>query len=125
MGSIADRERTVGKTLIDGVAGIKALTGKDLGTSDWREMTYEEIRKFPDATGDHQWIHVDRERIARESPFGRPIAHANFTAALIAGIFFDLVEINSFAMVINYGLNKFRFPTPLKAAHRYRPNLKL
>jgi acyl dehydratase len=125
MGSIADRERTVGKTLIDGVAGIKALTGRDLGTSDWREMTYEEIRKFADATGDHQWIHVDRERIARESPFGKPIAHGYFTVSLIAGIFFDLVEVKNFSMVINYGLNKVRFPAPLKEGQRYRLNVKL
>jgi len=62
----------VGKTVIDGVAGLKSLVGKELGVSDWRPMTYEAIRKFADATGDHQWIHVDRERIARESPFGKP-----------------------------------------------------
>ena len=113
------------KTLIDGVAGLKSLVGKELGTSDWRQMTYEAIQKFADATGDHQWIHVDRERIARESPFGKPIAHGYFTVALIAGIFFDLVEIKNFAMVINYGLNKVRFPAPLKESQRYRLNVKL
>ena len=113
------------RTLIDGVAGLKSLVGKELGTSDWRQMTYEAIRKFADATGDHQWIHVDRERIARESPFGKPIAHGYFTVALIAGIFFDLVEIKNFAMVINYGLNKVRFPAPLKEGQRYRLNVKL
>jgi acyl dehydratase len=115
----------VAKTLIDGVAGLKSLVGKDLGTSDWRQMTYEAIQKFADASGDHQWIHVDRERIARESPFGKPIAHGYFTVALIAGIFFDLVEIKNFAMVINYGLNKVRFPAPLKEGQRYRLNVKL
>src|SRR5215468_590719 len=100
MASITDRELTVGKTLIDGVAGIKALVGKDLGTSDWRQMTYEAIRKFADVTGDHQWIHVDRERIARESPFGKPIAHGYFTLSVIAGMFFQLVEVKQFAMVV-------------------------
>jgi len=115
----------MGKTVIDGVAGLKSLVGKELGISDWRPMTYEAIRKFADATGDHQWIHVDRERIARESPFGKPIAHGYFTLALIAGIFFDLVEIKNFAMVINYGLNKVRFPAPLKEGQRYRLNVKL
>src|SRR3979411_3068609 len=113
------------KTLIDGVAGLRGVVGKGLGQSSWRTMTYEAIRKFADATGDHQWIHVDRERIARESPFGKPIAHGYFTVALIAGIFFDLVEIKNFAMVINYGLNKVRFPAPLKEGQRYRLMVKL
>ncbi|MGZ6124342.1 MAG: MaoC family dehydratase, partial [Myxococcales bacterium] len=109
----------MGKTVIDGVAGVEALAGKELGVSEWRLMTYEAIRKFADATGDHQWIHVDRERIARESPFGKPIAHGYFTVALIAGIFFEMVEVKNFAMVINYGLNKVRFPAPLKEGQRY------
>jgi len=115
----------VGKTVIDGGAGLKALAGKELGVSDWRQMTFEAIRKFADATGDHQWIHVDKERAARESPFGKPIAHGYFTMSLIAGIFFDLVEVRRFAMVINYGLNKVRFPAPLKEGQRYRLNVRL
>src|SRR5438552_14112433 len=115
----------MGKTLIDGVAGLKSLVGKEIGVSDWRQMTYEAIRKFADATGDHQWIHVDRERIARESPFGAPIAHGYFTVSLIAGLFFELVEPRNFAMVINYGLNKVRFPAPLKEGQRYRLSVKL
>ena len=113
------------KTLIDGVAGLKSMVGKPLGTSGWRTMTYEDIRKFADATGDHQWIHVDRERARRESPFGAPIAHGYFTVSLIAGLFFELVEPRNFAMVINYGLNKVRFPAPLKEGQRYRLSVKL
>ncbi len=113
------------KTVIDGVAGLEALAGKELGVSEWRPMTYEAIARFADATGDHQWIHVDRERTARESPFGRPIAHGYFTLSLIAGLFFDMVEVKNFAMVINYGLNKVRFPTPLKEGQRYRLGMKL
>ena len=113
------------KTLIDGVSGLKSLVGKELGSSSWREMTFDAIREFADATGDHQWIHVDRERIARESPFGKPIAHGYFTVSLIAGLFFELVEVRSFAMVINYGLNKVRFPAPLKEGQRYRLAVKV
>ena len=113
------------KTLIDGVAGLKSMVGKPLGTSSWRTMTYEDILKFADATGDHQWIHVDRERIRKESPFGAPVAHGYFTLSLIAGLFFDLVEVKNFAMVINYGLNKVRFPAPLKDGQRYRLSVKL
>jgi acyl dehydratase len=88
-------------------------------------MTYDAIKRFADATGDHQWIHVDRERTRRESPFGRPIAHGYFTLSLIAGIFFELVEVKNFAMVINYGLNKVRFPTALKEGQKYRLKVKL
>ena len=113
------------RTVIDGLSGLKSLAGKEIGVSGWRQMTYEAIRKFADATGDHQWIHVDRERIARESPFGKPIAHGYFTLSLIAGIFFELVDIRNFGMVINYGLNKVRFPAPLKDGQRYRLDVKL
>src|SRR5438132_13251011 len=113
------------KTLIDGESGLKSLVGKELGTTPWKEMSFDAIRKFADATGDHQWIHVDRERIARESPFGKPIAHGYFTVSLIAGLFFEIVEVKGFSMVLNYGLNKVRFPTPLKEGQRYRLKVKL
>jgi len=113
------------KTVIDGIAGLEALVGKELGKSEWRTMTFEDIVRFADATGDHQWIHVDRERARRESPFGAPIAHGYFTVSLIAGLFFELVEPRNFAMVINYGLNKVRFPAPLKEGQRYRLSVKL
>ena len=113
------------ETIIDGVAGLKALVGKELGRTRWREMTFEAIERFADATGDHQWIHVDRERIARESPFGKPVAHGYFTLSLIGGLFSELVETRNFAMALNYGLNKVRFPAPLKAGQRYRLSGKL
>jgi len=113
------------ETIIDGVTGLKALVGKDLGRTGWQEMTFEAIQKFADATGDHQWIHVDRERIARESPFGKPVAHGYFTLALIGGLFSELLETKNFAMVVNYGLNKVRFPAPLKAGQRYRLSASL
>src|SRR5438445_3136444 len=100
------------KILIDGIAGLKSLVGKDLGASEWREMKFEEIVKFADATGDHQWIHVDRERAAK-GPFAAPVAHGYFTLSLIAGLFFEMVESKGFGAVLNYGLNKVRFPAPL------------
>ena len=113
------------KTVIDGIAGLEALAGKDLGKSEWRTMKYEDIVRFADATGDHQWIHVDRERVKRDSPFGAPIAHGYFTLSLIAGLFFEMVETRNFGMVINYGLNKVRFPAPLKEGQRYRLAMKM
>jgi acyl dehydratase len=117
--------RMANKTVIDGIAGLEGLAGKELGKSEWRTMTFEDIVRFADATGDHQWIHVDRERARRESPFGAPVAHGYFTLSLIAGLFFELVEARNFALVINYGLNKVRFPAPLKEGQRYRLAMKL
>jgi len=113
------------KTVIEGVQGLKSLVGKDLGTSEWRTMTFEDIQRFADATGDHQWIHVDRERAKRESPFRAPVAHGYFTLSLIAGLFFELVETKGFKLVVNYGLNKVRFPAPLKEGQRYRLAIRL
>jgi acyl dehydratase len=113
------------KTVIDGASGLKALVGKDVGVTEWKQMTFEAIQKFADATGDHQWIHVDKERIGRESPYKKPIAHGYFTVSLIAGLFFELVELKGFGMVINYGLNKVRFPSALKEGQRYRLSCKL
>jgi acyl dehydratase len=113
------------KTVIDGISGLRALVGKELGVGEYRTMTFEMIQKFADATGDHQWIHVDRERARRESPFRAPVAHGYFTLSLIAGLFFDLVEVKGFRLVVNYGLNKVRFPAPLKEGQRYRLNVRL
>ncbi len=111
--------------VINGVDGLKAMVGQTLGTSTWREMAFEDIVRFADATGDHQWLHVDRERCVRESPYGAPIAHGYFTMSLIAGLFFSVVEIRGFKAVVNYGMDKVRFPTPLRAGSQYRLVLKL
>ncbi|MGQ0504998.1 MAG: MaoC family dehydratase [Myxococcaceae bacterium] len=113
------------KTQIDGIEGLKKLTGQALGTSDWRPMKFEDIVRFADATGDHQWIHVDKARAEKESPFKAPIAHGYFSLSLIGGLFFELVDPKGFKSVLNYGLNKVRFPAPLKAGAQYRLALKL
>lgn len=110
---------------LEGLDGVRALAGRDLGVSEWREMRYEDITRFADATGDQQWIHVDKERIARESPYGAPIAHGYFSLALVAALFFEIVEIDGIKAVLNYGCNKVRFPAPLKAGDRYRLLLTL
>ncbi len=112
-------------TVISGAQGLQALQGVDLGATDWQTMSFERIVAFADATGDHQWIHVDRERIARESPFGAPIAHGYLTVSLIAGLFFELVQLDGFKLIVNYGANKVRFPNPLKEGMRYRLALKM
>ncbi|MCB9745026.1 MAG: MaoC family dehydratase [Alphaproteobacteria bacterium] len=106
--------------LINGAQGLLDHSGEALGATEWETMTFERIQAFADATDDHQWIHVDRERIAKESPFGAPIAHGYLTLSLVAGKFFDLLELQGFDMVINYGLEKVRFPNPLKEGQRFR-----
>ena len=113
------------KTRIDGGLALLALSNSDLGATDWKAMTFDRITTFAAATGDHQWIHVDRERIAKESPFGAPIAHGYLTLALVAGAFFELLELSGFKMVINYGTNKVRFPSPMKEGAQWRLAMRL
>ncbi|QRK07378.1 MaoC family dehydratase [Archangium violaceum] len=113
------------KTIIEGLDGLRAVVGQQLGASEWKELTHEDILRFAEATGDSQWIHVDLERCKRESPFGVPIAHGYFSVSRIAGLFFETVDVRGFALVLNYGLNKVRFPAPLKLGARYRLSLKL
>jgi len=108
------------KTRIDGRAGATALVGKDLPAGPWYQLSFDDILRFADATDDHQWIHVDRERALKESPFGAPIAHGYYSLSRVGGLFFELVDISGFGMVVNYGLNKVRFPAPLKEGAHYR-----
>jgi acyl dehydratase len=112
-------------TVIEGLAGLQAFAGKDLGASGWRTMRFEDIVAFAEATGDRQWIHVDRERCAKESPYKTPIAHGMFTLSLIPGLYFEVLEVHGFSLVLNYGLNKVRFPAPLREGARYRLAMKL
>jgi acyl dehydratase len=113
------------KLTIEGLEGLKALLGQRLGASEWKQLAYEDIVRFAEATGDFQWIHVDRERCQRESPYGVPIAHGYFSVSRIAGLFFEIVDVRGFSLVLNYGLNKVRFPAPLKMGARYRLALEL
>ncbi|MHC5263309.1 MaoC family dehydratase [Streptomyces sp. UC4497] len=98
---------------------MKLSNGTDLGTSDWLEITQDRINTFADATGDHQWIHVDPARAA-EGPFGAPIAHGYLTLSLFIPLFTDLLDVQGVTTKVNYGLNKVRFPSPVKAGSRIR-----
>ncbi|MFF3497202.1 MaoC family dehydratase [Streptomyces sp. NPDC002795] len=104
---------------VNGLAELAKLTGTDLGTSDWLEITQDRINTFADATGDHQWIHVDPERAAA-GPFGAPIAHGYLTLSLFIPLFTDLLDVQGVTTKVNYGLNKVRFPSPVKAGSRIR-----
>ncbi|MBW8795274.1 MAG: MaoC family dehydratase [Streptomyces sp.] len=104
---------------VNGLDELKKLAGSDLGTSDWIEVTQDRIDTFADATGDHQWIHVDPERAAA-GPFGAPIAHGYLTLSLFIPLFTELLDVQGVTTKVNYGLNKVRFPSPVKAGSRIR-----
>ncbi|MEU6223556.1 MaoC family dehydratase [Streptomyces sp. NPDC047042] len=104
---------------VNGIDELKKLTGSDLGTSEWIEVTQERINTFADATGDHQWIHVDPEKAA-EGPFGAPIAHGYLTLSLFIPLFTELLDVQGVTTKVNYGLNKVRFPSPVKVGSKIR-----
>ncbi|MFF6977972.1 MaoC family dehydratase [Streptomyces sp. NPDC008343] len=104
---------------VNGLDELKKLAGSDLGTSEWIEITQDRINTFADATGDHQWIHVDPERAA-EGPFGAPIAHGYLTLSLFIPLFTELLDVQGVTTKVNYGLNKVRFPSPVKVGSRIR-----
>lgn len=104
---------------LKGIDGVRATEGQDLGASDWLEITQDRIDQFADATDDHQWIHVDRER-AKAGPFGTTIAHGFLTLSLIPSLAGALTKVEGVKMGINYGLNKVRFPSPVRVGSRIR-----
>ncbi|MFI6034515.1 MaoC family dehydratase [Streptomyces sp. NPDC051315] len=104
---------------VNGLDELKKLAGSDLGASEWIEVTQERIDTFADATGDHQWIHVDPER-AEHGPFGAPIAHGYLTLSLFIPLFTELLDVQGVTTKVNYGLNKVRFPSPVKVGSRIR-----
>ena len=106
-------------TVFESPTEIAEAVGKHLGHSDWLEITQERINQFADATGDHQWIHVDVERAAA-GPFGAPIAHGYLTLSLVSMLLPQIVTVRGIAMGINYGVNKVRFPSPVTVGSRIR-----
>jgi acyl dehydratase len=104
----------------NGIDELKGLIGQEVGPSEWREVTQELINTFAEVSGDDQWIHVDVERAKTESPFGTTIAHGNLTLSLIDGFRLDLIKSEGFALGVNYGWNKVRFPAPVPIPARLR-----
>ncbi|MEV5845643.1 MaoC family dehydratase [Streptomyces sp. NPDC051985] len=104
---------------VNGLDQLKKLAGSDLGSSDWIEVTQDRIDTFADATGDHQWIHVDPD-LAAAGPFGAPIAHGYLTLSLFIPLFTELLDVQGVSTKVNYGLNKVRFPSPVKVGSRIR-----
>lgn len=104
---------------------LKALVGQEVSQSDWVEISQERVNTFADATGDHQWIHIDVERARHESPFGGPIAHGFLTLSLLPMLVANAIKLSYVKMGVNYGLNKVRFPSPVPVGSRLRARMKL
>ena len=112
--------------IVDSPDTLKQFVGKEIGVSEWLTITQERIAQFAEATEDRQWIHLDRERAAKESPFGTTIAHGFLTLSLISHFMKDVIQVRSgVGMAINYGLNRVRFPSPVRAGAKIRARVKL
>ena len=103
----------------ESVADLAAAAGETIGQSDWVTITQEDVNLFADATGDHQWIHVDPERAA-QGPFKGTIAHGFLTLSLVIPLFGELLTVQDVSMGINYGLNRVRFPAPVPVGSKIR-----
>ena len=106
-------------TTANGLDELKALANTDLGQTGWIQISQDRVNMFADATGDHQWIHVDKEKAAA-GPFGGTIAHGYLTLAMIIPLFGELLSVGGIGMGINYGLNKVRFPAPVQVGSKIR-----
>jgi len=111
-------------TTIDGIEGLKARVGDHLGYSEWKVVTQEQVNLFADATGDHQWIHVDIER-AKAGPFGGPIAHGYLTLSLTPALLSEVMNVSGISMGVNYGIDKLRFPSPVPVGSKLRAGVQL
>jgi acyl dehydratase len=112
------------QTVLDGPDAVKAAVGTHLGYSDWLTVDQERVNLFADATGDHQWIHVDPER-AKDGPFGGPIAHGYLTLSLSNFFLPQIIETRGFSAGVNYGVDKVRFISPVKVGERVRAGAEM
>ena len=106
------------------LAELEPLVGEELGVSEWIEVTQDRIQRFAEATGDHQWIHLDRERAAG-GPFGTTIAHGFLTLSLLPEMSAGAFAVSDAKMGVNYGLNRVRFPAPVPSGSRLRGHFRL
>jgi len=115
----------VSRIVIPSIARLKEWIGKEVAVTDWLTVGQERIDGFAGATEDHQWIHVDRERAARESPYGTTVAHGFLSLSLLPYLLGQAIEIQGTRLGINYGLNRVRFTGPLPAGSRVRARFRL
>lgn len=111
--------------MIGSLAELKELAGQAVATSAWVDITQERVNQFAEATGDHQWIHIDVDRCRRESPFGGTVAHGFLTLSLLPMMMDASLAMGGVKMAVNYGLNKVRFPAPLPVGSRVRGHIAL
>ena len=110
-------------TVVD-LQQLGELVGREVATSDWLVIDQERIDAFANATGDHQWIHVDAERARTDGPFGGTIAHGFLTLSLLSALMRDAVRVDGLRMTINYGLNRVRFPSPLRTGEKWLKRIR-
>jgi acyl dehydratase len=116
----------VAPVILDTPDSLKQYLGKEIGASEWFTVTQERIAQFAEATEDRQWIHLDRERAERESPYGTTIAHGFLTLSLISRFMKDVIQVRrGTGMTVNYGLNRVRFPAPVRAGSKIRARITL
>jgi len=113
------------KTQFKTIDELRSKVGQEVALGQWQTVTQEQINLFAEATGDYQWIHLDRQRAAAESPYGTTIAHGFLTLSLIPRLMADALELPPAKMAVNYGLNRVRFTGPVPAGKRVRPRVTL
>ena len=110
--------------IINGIEELEQAVGTHLGYSDWHTVTQDQIDLFADATGDHQWIHLDQEK-AKEGPFGGTIAHGYLTLSLVPMLSWQVYQVEGIRMGVNYGADRLRFPSPVPVASKVRAGVEL
>jgi len=109
---------------LHGLAGLSERAGQEIGASGWRTVEQDDIDTFAKLTGDEQWIHTDPER-AKAGPFGATVQHGFLTLGMATGLLWDVVTVDGFGVILNYGLNKVRFPAPLRVGSRIRMHVQI
>jgi acyl dehydratase len=111
--------------ILETANSLKEYLGKEIGVSEWLAITQERVSRFAEVTEDRQWIHVDRERAKKESPFGTTIAHGFLTLSLVSHFMSEVMQVRGVGMAVNYGLNRVRFPAPVRVGSRIRGRIGL
>jgi acyl dehydratase len=113
------------KVIINNYEDFESYLGREIGVSEFLQITQEQINKFADATYDYQWIHTDQERAARESPFKSTIAHGYLTVSMLTYLWYSIVNVRNVKMIVNYGIEKLRFQQPVLVNDRIRARVYL
>jgi acyl dehydratase len=112
--------------VLESLQSLKDYVGREIGATEWLTVTQERILQFAQATGDHQWIHTDAERAQRESPFGATIAHGFLTLSLMSHFMRETIQLpGGVRRTLNYGLNRVRFPSPVRSGEKIRARIRL